>query len=571
MIEPDKINPESHFSLNANWDTYSESLKKLKMLDGRDLKNSTPLKIVLGGNANVDFLVPGLTTQLLNEGFNPSVSKIVMNSWIQETFNEDQDADVWVIWLSGMGATQGGIGRFDVDVEELAAATNRLLKNGCSVLIILPEPIAMEDDPFSIFTKWRRGLVSDLENRLSKDVILISIEHLVVRIGMEKWYAPRYWEQAKLPCHPDAATLVGVEIGATLTRLIRPIVKAVVVDLDDTLWGGLVGEVGPEGLNIDASGTGRSFLAMQRFLLDLTRCGIALAVVSKNDIEQAKRPFNELSEMILRLNDFVMFDATWEPKFNAIERLAKQLNIGVDSICFLDDSEQERSEAKAMIPSLIVPSLPVNPSARVEYLTKSRLFMTPKYSEEDRLRIQFFQRDEIPVGTNLESYLSNLNMEIDALPVIGNSFDRSLSLLHKTNQFNLSLWRPSRIELHNFASRENNYAFAFQLKDRLGDVGITSVLLADSHLDHLTVRAWVVSCRVFSRGFEWATIAHLSKWLETRSIRTISFDYVEGPRNKMVTDVLTKMGLNPHKLGNLVEQHKVENLIIPNHQIRVKS
>ena len=218
-------------------------------------------------------------------------------------------------------------------------------------------------------------------------------------------------------------------------------------------------------LNIDAAGTGRSFLAMQRFLLDLTRCGIALAVVSKNDIEQAKRPFNELSEMILRLNDFVMFDATWEPKFNAIERLAKQLNIGVDSICFLDDSEQERSEAKAMIPSLIVPSLPVNPNARVEYLTKSRLFMTPKYSEEDRLRIQFFQRDEIPVGTNLESYLSNLNMEVEALPVVGNSFDRSLSLLHKTNQFNLSLWRPSRNELHNFAAHKNNYAFAFQLKD----------------------------------------------------------------------------------------------------------
>ena len=365
--------------------------------------------------------------------------------------------------------------------------------------------------------------------------------------------------------------LVGVEIGTTLSRLIRPIVKAVAVDLDDTLWGGLVGEVGPEGLNIDAAGTGRSFLAMQRFLLDLTRYGIALAVVSKNDTEQAKRPFNELSEMILGLNDFVMFDASWEPKFNAIERLAKQLNIGVDSICFLDDSEQERSEAKAMIPSLIVPSLPVNPSARVEYLTKSRLFMTPKYSEEDRLRIQFFQRDEIPVGTNLENYLSNLNMEIDALPVIGNSFDRSLSLLHKTNQFNLSLWRPSRNELHNFASHENNYAFAFQLKDRLGDVGITSVLLASSHFDHLTVSAWVVSCRVFSRGFEWAIIAHLSKWLETRSIRTISFDYVEGPRNKMMTDVLANMGLNPNKLSNSAEQHKVENLIIPNHQIRVKS
>jgi len=570
-MKPDKINPESHLSRAANWDTYSESLKKLKTLDGRDKTNSTPLKIVLGGNANVDFLVPGLTAQLLNEGFNPSISKIVMDGWIQETFNGDREADAWVIWLSGMGVTQGGIGRFDIDVEELVAATNRILKNGCSVLIILPEPIALEDDPFSIFAKWRRGLVADIENRLPKAAILISIEHLVARIGMERWHASRYWEQAKIPCHPDAATLVGVEIGTTLSRLIRPIVKAVAVDLDDTLWGGLVGEVGPEGIDIDAAGTGRSFLALQRFLLDLTRSGIALAVVSKNDMDQAKRPFNELSEMILRLNDFVMFDASWEPKFKAIERLAKQLNIGIDSICFLDDSEQERSEAKAMIPSLIVPSLPINPSARVEYLTKSRLFMTPKHSEEDKLRIQFFQRDEIPVGTNLEDYLSNLNMEIDALPVIGNSFDRSLSLLHKTNQFNLSLWRPSRNELHNFASHENNYAFAFQLKDRLGDVGITSVLLADSHFDHLTVRAWVVSCRVFSRGFEWATIAHLSKWLEARSIRTISFDYVEGPRNKMMTDVLAKMGLNPNRLSNLAEQHKVENLVIPNHQIRVKS
>lgn len=569
-MKPDKINSESHLSRAANWDTYSESLKKLKTLDGRDKTNSTPLKIVLGGNANVDFLVPGLTAQLLNEGFNPSISKIVMDGWIQETFNGDREADAWVIWLSGMGVTQGGIGRFDIDVEELLSATNRLLKNGCSVLIILPEPIALEDDPFSIFAKWRRGLVADIENRLPKAAILISIEHLVARIGMERWYASRYWEQAKIPCHPDAATLVGVEIGTTLSRLIRPIVKAVAVDLDDTLWGGLVGEVGPEGIDIDAAGTGRSFLALQRFLLDLTRSGIALAVVSKNDMDQAKRPFNELSEMILRLNNFVMFDASWEPKFKAIERLAKQLNIGVDSICFLDDSEQERSEAKAMIPSLIVPSLPINPSARVEYLTKSRLFMTPKYSEEDRLRIQFFQRDEIPVGTNLEDYLSNLNMEIDALPIIGNSFDRSLSLLHKTNQFNLSLWRPSRNELHNFASHDNNYAFAFQLKDRLGDVGITSVLLADSHFDHLTVRAWVVSCRVFSRGFEWATIAHLSKWFETRSIRTISFDYVEGPRNKMMTDVLAKMGLNPNKLSNLAEQHKIENLVIPNHQIRVK-
>ena len=571
MMKPDKINSESHLSRAANWDTYSESLKKLKTLDGRDKTNCTPLKLVLGGNANVDFLVPGLTAQLLNEGFNPSISKIVMDGWIQETFNGDREADAWVIWLSGMGATQGGIGRFDIDVEELLSATNRLLKNGCSVLIILPEPIALEDDPFSIFAKWRRGLVADIENRLPKAAILISIEHLVARIGMERWYASRYWEQAKIPCHPDAATLVGVEIGTTLSRLIRPIVKAVAVDLDNTLWGGLVGEVGPEGIDIDAAGTGRSFLALQRFLLDLTRSGIALAVVSKNDMDQAKRPFNELSEMILRLNNFVMFDASWEPKFKAIERLAKQLNIGVDSICFLDDSEQERSEAKAMIPSLIVPSLPINPSARVEYLTKSRLFMTPKYSEEDRLRIQFFQRDEIPVGTNLEDYLSNLNMEIDALPVIGNSFDRSLSLLHKTNQFNLSLWRPSRNELHNFASHENNYAFAFQLKDRLGDVGITSVLLADSHFDHLTVRAWVVSCRVFSRGFEWATIAHLFKWLETRSIRTISFDYVEGPRNKMMTDVLAKMGLNPNKLSNLAEQHKIKNLVIPNHQIRVKS
>lgn len=562
--------PRNSDSFIRTWDTYTQTFKKLKSLDVSSIENLTPLRIVLGGNANCEFLIPGLTVRLIDEGFNPTISNTAFDNWIADSFNGCQDADFWVIWLSGMGITKGMTGRFGLEIEALSAAASRLLEQGCSVVLILPEATTVEDDPFSIFAQWRHELIRELRTILPSSVILLSVEHLVMRMGMRQWSAPRYWEQAKIPCHPDAVTSVAIEVAITLARSIRPMVRAVIVDLDDTLWGGLVGEDGPEGLNVDIAGTGRSFLEMQQFLKDLTSRGIPLAVVSKNDPDQASRPFRELSEMILGLDDFVMFDASWNPKFEAIERFAHQLNIGIDSICFIDDSAQERNEALEMLPGLIVPDLPTNPVERVDFLHKSRLFTAPRSTTEDSLRVQFFQREQIPTTGDLSQYLTDLNMVMDVLRIDDTNFERVLVLLNKTNQFNLSLWRPSRRELHNFIGDPNNYFFAFRLTDRLGDAGITAVLLGTKDKAHLSICAWVVSCRVFSRGFEWAMIEHLNSWMTEQDVTEISLDYVEGPRNKMMLEVLREVGVNSSSKDDFKAPLSKQCLRIPTHFIRIK-
>jgi FkbH-like protein len=459
--------------------------------------------------------------------------------------------------------------RSDVDIAGVAAATQRLVARGVKVVLIHPEPLLSEDDPFSPFVAWRRGISEKLAELLPPAVVQFSVDHLVRRIGINNWVATRYWELAKAPCHPDAATAVGLELASVVARMLRPMVRAVAVDLDDTMWGGLVGEVGPEGLDLDPDGAGRPFIELQRLLLDVLARGIPIAVVSKNDDEVARRPFKERPEMLLSLDSFVRFDASWRPKYEAITALAKQLNIGVDAICFLDDSAKERDEARRMIPSLIVPELPVAPEKRVVHLLRSRLFMTPVVSEEDRLRVEFFKRAAIPAPADLDEYLSSLGMTLDTARVDSSNMDRALSLLHKTNQFNLTLWRPSPAELAEFVADTSNYAYTYRLKDSVGDAGIIAVLLAKPNFDTVSIAGWVLSCRVFNRGVEWAIADHFCTWLAAQSSTIVSVPYCVGPRNALMADILANIGLQEGKSEGDVKWFTANRLTPPNHHIKI--
>jgi FkbH-like protein len=551
--------------------TYQEACKLDRALVRGSNNGGTVLRLVLAGNANLDFLAPALRVGLAAEGFEAVVRSSAYGNWISETFEGSEAAsdDLWVVWMSGMGASRGMTERPDVDVASIGAAAQRLIDRGVKVVLIHPEPLLAEDDPFSPFVSWRRGIVDKLSETLPPAVVQLSVEHLVRRIGTVSWVATRYWEQAKAPCHPDAATAVGSELAAVIARMMRPAVRAVAVDLDDTMWGGLVGEVGPDGLDLDPDGTGRPFIELQRLLLDVIARGIPLAVVSKNDDEVARRPFVERPEMLLSLDSFVRFDASWRPKYEAITALAQQLNIGIDAICFLDDSAKERDEARRMLPGLIVPELSVVPAKRVEHLLRSKLFMTPVVSDEDRLRVEFFKRAAIPAPADLDEYLSSLGMTLDASRVDASNMDRTLSLLHKTNQFNLTLWRPSPAELAEFVADASNYAYTFRLKDSVGDAGIIAVLLAKAHVENVTFVGWVMSCRVFNRGVEWAVIEHLATWVDSHGSVPVAAPFTIGPRNALVADVLSNIGLHEGETMSDVKWFSADHLSLPKHHITI--
>lgn len=551
--------------------TYSEAVKLERSLRREENSGRVALSIVLAGNANFSFLAPSLRVGLAEEEFEANVRSSAFNNWISETFDgsEATNDDLWIVWMSGMGLSRGMTERPEVDIASIVAATQRLIRRGVKVVFIHPEPLLVEDDPFSPFIAWRSGIAERLSATLPPEVVQLSVEHIVRRLSTDLWVATRYWEQAKAPCHPDAATAVGLELASVIARLMRPAVRAIAIDLDDTMWGGLVGEVGPERLDLDPDGTGRPFIELQRLLLDMIDRGVPIAVVSKNDADVARRPFQERPEMLLSLDSFVRFDASWRPKYEAITDLAKQLNIGVDSICFLDDSPKERDEAQRILPNLIVPELPLLPAKRVEYLIRSKLFLTPTVSDDDRLRVEYFKRSAAPVPADLEAYISSLSMTLDAMRLDASNFERSLSLLHKTNQFNLTLWRPAPAELVEFMNEPSNYAYVFRLKDNVGDAGIISVLLAKKSSFGMQLVGWVLSCRVFNRGVEWAVAQHLATWLSQRGGASVSAPFSAGPRNAMIVDVLTSIGLESGEINGNVTWFSSKRLSPPTHHITI--
>lgn len=549
--------------------SYREALRLDRSV--RHEAGSSKMHVTLAGNANLDFVSPGLRVGLASEGIACTTRAATFGSWVTETFpGAAPPSDVWVVWLSSMGASRGMTERLDIDVAAIASAAVRLVDSGSNVVLIHPEALPVEDDPFSPFVAWRQGLIDQLRSALPSSVIQLSVGHLLRRLGAERWSASRYWEQAKAPCHPDAATALGVELSFVLARLVKPAVRAVAIDLDDTMWGGLVGEVGPAGLDLDPDGTGRPYLALQRLLLDLSERGIPLGVVSKNDEKEARRPFVERPEMVLRLDDFVRFDASWSPKYEGIAAFASQLNIGVDSICFLDDSPTERDEAKRMLPGLIVPDLPKSAGARVEHLVSSRYFLQPRVREEDRLRVEFFKRTAPLPEQDLSTYLAELEMELVAMPIGPSNIERAGSLLHKTNQFNATLWRPPAAELAAFVTDSRNYAYAFRLRDRVTDAGIIGMLLATVKESQAAIEALVLSCRVFGRGVEIAMANHLHSWLESRDVGSVETVFVEGPRNAMVRDALTAFGLRASNSDEGRTTYCGDFSSLPSHHLSIK-
>ena len=508
------------------------------------------ISIALGGSAATTVMEDAVVAALADEGFSSEIHHTPYMGWITEALAEG-GPDVWVIWLASLGLTRGGTRLADPDWDGLLAGINALVQRRRRVIVVLPEPLPEEIDPLSPGAVWRRRVTRRAEDLLPETVIQLDLTALMVHRGLASWHDPRYWERAKMPASPDSASSTGELVGRIIARLYRPRVRAIAVDLDGTLWGGILGEVGPDGIELDPDGQGRAFLELQRYLKGLQQSGVPLGLVSKNDPELVRQVFARRSEMVLGLDDFVAVHASWGPKHVALADFAREVNIGLDTVCFLDDSPLERDEARSILPQLIVPELDADPNKRVPALAATGLFLRPVVDEADRLRTQdlrarLAEREDraSQVGHgDTDAYLKSLQMRLEASPIGDENFDRVLSLLHKTNQFNVTLWRPSAPELQATLSDGAVRADVFRLVDRVADSGIISVLISRTEDTHVEVIAWVLSCRVFGRGVEWAVASSLAKDARNTGTGIVRMPFREGPRNGRIPDVLASIGL----------------------------
>lgn len=384
-------------------------------------------------------------------------------------------------------------------------------------------------------------------SRSQNDVYLCDLNGVAAYYGYRNFHSEALYDAATMPIYTEFLPQAAKRAGDIILALRGKGKKCVVLDLDNTLWGGVVGDDGTEGIQLGELGAGRAFVRFQRWLKELSARGIILCVCSKNEEKAAKQPFEEHPDMVLRLSDIAVFVANWEDKAQNIRNILKQLNIGADSVVFLDDNPFERDFVRAAVPDVTVPDLPEDPSDYVRYLQELNLFETASLSEEDRRRNAQYREEAERVEsaksyTTLDEFLADLQMTVDCSPFRPFQYPRIAQLTQRSNQFNLRTVRYTEAEIAQIAADDNYLTLQFTMEDRFGDCGLVSVVILKKEGEALFVDTWLMSCRVLKRTLEEFVVNTMVRTAREHGFGRIVGEYLPTAKNKMVENIYPAFG-----------------------------
>jgi FkbH-like protein len=374
----------------------------------------------------------------------------------------------------------------------------------------------------------------------------------VGRVGLDRVHDPRLWHHAKQEVHPAAAPWWGDQVARVLAALRGLSRKVLVLDLDNTLWGGVIGDDGMAGIRIgQGSAEGEAHAAFQRHCRALRDRGVLLAVSSKNDRATAEAVFDAHPDMVLRRADIAAFEADWNDKPAALRRIAADLGLGLNALVFFDDNPSERDLVRRTLPEVAVPEVPDDPALFAARLADAGLFESVAFTEEDASRSDLYaanveRKAAEATATDLTAFLRDLDMRLSVRPVEAATVPRVAQLLNKTNQFNLTTRRTTEAAVSALAADQSRVTLCARLADRFGDNGLVSVLIArPAGGDTLAVEDWVMSCRVLGRRLEDALAALLAEEAARRGARALAGLHVPTPRNGLVADLYPRLGFAP--------------------------
>jgi FkbH-like protein len=326
--------------------------------------------------------------------------------------------------------------------------------------------------------------------------------------------------------------------------------KCVILDLDNTLWGGIIGDDGMEGIQIGDLGIGKAFTNFQKWILQLKERGIILAVCSKNTEHIAKEPFEKHPDMVLKPEDIAVFVANWNNKADNIRHIQSTLNIGFDSIVFLDDNPAEREIVKREIPEVTVPDLPEDPAEYLSFLYQQNLFETTSFTEADSKRNDQYREEAGRAVlqqsfTNEAAFLQSLEMTAEIKPIDKFTLPRAAQLTQRSNQFNLRTIRYTEEQLKEICNDKNIFTFTITLKDKFGDYGLISLLiLKKTAPDTIFIDTWIMSCRVLKRNVEEVALNQLVDLAQQQQCKKIAGEYIATTKNGLVKDHYKNLGFS---------------------------
>jgi FkbH-like protein len=529
----------------------------------------TPFKLGLISNTTTDFICPALVATALRHGIALECIAAPFGQVAQQALSSDSEIrraqpDAVLIAVDFRGfplpPTPGDAVAAEAAVAQalsyLTTLREGIKQDSKTICLVqtLARPVegyfgsldlAMPGTLRSMIDAVNRGIAASIAG--TEDV-LVDVAGVAETVGLAEWHSPIEWNIAKVPLANNCVPLYADHVCRIIAALRGKSRRCLVLDLDNTLWSGVIGDDGIEGIILGPGDpTGEAHLSVQQTALFLRDRGIVLAVSSKNDDEVARLPFRAHPEMLLREEHIAVFQANWQDKATNIKAIAEALSLGLDAMVFLDDNPTERGLIRRLLPQVAVPELPDDPSLYAHTLMASGYFEAVSFSAEDRSRADFYRdnsrrlalRDQVE---DLEGYLTSLQMVITFRPFDDTGRIRITQLINKSNQFNLMTRRYTESEVREVARDSECFTLQVGLSDIFGNNGMISVIICRRKGNDWHVDTWLMSCRVLGRRVENAVLQELLRHARHRGIRRIAGAYRPTGRNKLVEDHYAKLG-----------------------------
>lgn len=537
---------------------------------GKSLAPLAPFKLAVLSNSTIDLVVPALVGSAVRHGFDLEVVQPAYDQVAQEALTPDSkvnsskpDAVLFALDYRALplklsladkdaarATVQGVIGYLQALREGIKSNSSAV----CIFQTFAPPAETLFGSLDRALPGTLRNLIDEINRELAEFVlgsgdVLLDVASLAETVGLANWHDTQFWNMAKFSFADDLIPLYADHVARTIGAIRGKSRKALILDLDNTVWGGVIGDDGLEGIKVaQGDARGEAHLTVQRFALELRQRGIVLAVSSKNTDEVAREPFEKHSEMLLKLEHIAVFQANWNDKATNIQAIAEELNLGLDAMVFLDDNPAERGLVRKLLPQVGVPELPEEPAYYIRTLAAAGYFEAVAVAPEDLSRAGFYQDNakradlQKQVG-GVDAYLASLDMTITYQPFDATGRARIVQLINKSNQYNLTTRRYTDPEIAEAEADADVFTMQIRLADVFGDNGMISVLIArPGEPGTWEIDSWLMSCRVLGRRVEHMVLRELMEHARAAGINTIYGTYRPSDRNKLVVDHYAKLG-----------------------------
>jgi len=538
--------------------------------DGRPLDPLTPFRLAVLSNSTVDLIVPAIIASAARHGIaleviQPSYDQVAQEALTPDSKVNSSKPDAVLMALdyralplklslgdaeAAAAAVRGAMGYLQTLRSGIKATSNAV----CIFQTFVPPVEGLFGSLDRALPGTWRSLIDAINRELCEYVrstgdVLLDVAGLAEAVGTADWHNARQWNLAKFAFAEELIPLYAEHVARTVASIRGKSRKVLVLDLDNTVWGGVIGDDGLEGIQIaQGDARGEAHLAVQRMALELRQRGVVLAVSSKNTDEVARIPFVKHPEMLLKLDHIAVFQANWNDKATNIEAIATELSLGLDAIVFLDDNPVERGLVRQLLPQVAVPELPEDPAYYARTLAAAGYFEAVTFAGEDLKRAAFYQDNARRVSLQkqaegVDAYLASLDMTITFQPFDAIGRARIVQLINKSNQYNLTTRRYTDPEVVDAENDAEVFTLQVRLADVFGDNGMISVVICRPGEPGVwEIDTWLMSCRVLGRKVEHMVLREMLEHARARGICKLAGAYRPTERNKLVIDHYSKLG-----------------------------